>query len=225
MQVSTAEFKKGLRIVFDGQPYAIVDFQHVKPGKGGAFVRTKLKHMRLGKVIDNTFRAGEKVDLVEYDEKHMQFLYKDDRYHFMDTETYEQVSLSADEVGDAREYLKENTEVDVLYIDGAPTTVDVPNFVELAIASTDPGVRGDTAQGGTKRATLETGAVLQVPLFLNEGTLGKSARAPARNPAAVPWRAYGEERDAPRGSSRRRRRAAHRAGAAPGPRARRAPAL
>src|SRR3989454_11288609 len=173
MQVSTAEFKKGLRIVFDGQPYAIVDFQHVKPGKGGAFVRTKLKHMRLGKVIDNTFRAGEKVDLVEYDEKHMQFLYKDDRYHFMDTETYEQVSLSADEVGDAREYLKENTEVDVLYIDGAPTTVDVPNFVELAIASTDPGVRGDTAQGGTKRATLETGAVLQVPLFLNEGDVVK----------------------------------------------------
>ena len=97
MQVSTAEFKKGLRIVFDGQPYAIVDFQHVKPGKGGAFVRTKLKHMRQGKVIDNTFRSGEKVELVEYDEKHMQFLYKDDRYNFMDTETYEQVSMSADE--------------------------------------------------------------------------------------------------------------------------------
>src|SRR6059058_2614292 len=95
MQVSTADFKKGLRIVFDGQPYAIVDFQHVKPGKGGAFVRTKLKHMRLGKVIDNTFRSGEKVELVEYDEKHMQFLYKDERYHFMDTETYEQVSRSA----------------------------------------------------------------------------------------------------------------------------------
>src|SRR5207247_298763 len=116
MQVSTAEFKKGLRIVFDGQPYAIVDFQHVKPGKGGAFVRTKLKHMRLGKVIDNTFRAGEKVDLVEYDEKHMQFLYKDERYHFMDMETYEQVSLSADEVGVAREYLKESTADDVLSI-------------------------------------------------------------------------------------------------------------
>jgi elongation factor P len=162
MQVSTAEFKKGLRIVFDGQPYTIVDFQHVKPGKGGAFVRTKLKHMRLGKV-----------DLVEYDEKHMQFLYKDDRYHFMDTETYEQVSLSAEEVGDAREYLKENTEVDVLYIDGAPATVDLPNFVELAIARTDPGVRGDTAQGGTKPATLETGAVVQVPLFLNEGDVVK----------------------------------------------------
>src|SRR6266850_4217458 len=117
MVVSTAEFKKGLRIVYDGAPYQIVDFQHVKPGKGGAFVRTKLKHMRQGKVIDNTFRAGEKVELVEYDEKHMQFLYKDDRYNFMDTETYEQVSMSADEVGDARAYLKENVEVDVLYID------------------------------------------------------------------------------------------------------------
>src|SRR2546429_9618199 len=109
MQVSTAEFKKGLRIVFDGQPYAIVDFQHVKPGKGGAFVRTKLKHMRLGKGIDNTFRAGEKDDLVEYDEKNMQFLYKDDPYHFMDTETYEQVSLSADEAGDARARPQRNT--------------------------------------------------------------------------------------------------------------------
>jgi elongation factor P len=173
MQVSTAEFKKGLRIVHDGQPYAIVDFQHVKPGKGGAFVRTKLKHMRVGKVIDNTFRSGEKVELVEYDEKHMQFLYRDDRYHFMDTETYEQVSLSADEVGEAREYLRENTEVDVLYIDGSPTTVELPNFVELSIARTDPGVRGDTAQGGTKPATLETGAVVQVPLFLNEGDVVK----------------------------------------------------
>src|SRR5256886_17548442 len=103
MQVSTAEFKKGLRIVFDGQPYAIVDFQHVKPGKGGAFVRTKLKHMRLGKVIDNTFRAGGKVDLVEFDEKHMQFRYKDDRDHFMDTETHEKGSLSGGEGGHAPE--------------------------------------------------------------------------------------------------------------------------
>src|ERR1700704_3111168 len=144
MVVSTAEFKKGLKIQFDDQPYQIVDFQHVKPGKGGAFVRTKLKHMRQGRVIDNTFRSGEKVELVDFEEKHMQFLYRDDRYHFMDMETYEQVSLSADEVGDAREYLKENTEVDVLYIDGAPVTVELPNFVELAVARTDPGVRGDT---------------------------------------------------------------------------------
>ena len=173
MQVSTADFKKGLRIVFDGEPYVIVDFQHVKPGKGGAFVRTKLKHMRVGRVIDNTFRSGEKVGLVDFDEKHMQFLYKDDRFHFMDLETYEQVSMSADEVGEARRWLKENTEVDVLYIDSSPTGVDLPNFVELAVARTDPGVRGDTAQGGTKPATLETGAVVQVPLFLNEGDVVK----------------------------------------------------
>jgi elongation factor P len=173
LQVSTAEFRKGLRIVFDGEPYAIVDFQHVKPGKGGAFVRTKLKHMRRGTVIDNTFRSGDKVELVDFEEKHMQFLYRDDRYHFMDTETYEQVSLSSDDVGEAREYLKENMEVEVLYIDGAPVTVALPNFVELAIAKTEPGVRGDTAQGGSKPATLETGAVVQVPLFLNEGDVVK----------------------------------------------------
>ena len=170
MQISTAEFRKGLKIVFDGQPYTIVDFQHVKPGKGGAFVRTKLKHMRLGRVIDNTFRAGERLELVDFEERHMQYLYRgDERYHFMDTETYDQVSLSAEEVGDAREFLQENAEVDVLYIDGSPTAVELPNFVELAIAHTDPGLRGDTAQGGTKPATLETGAVVQVPLFVNPG--------------------------------------------------------
>ena len=170
---STTDFRNGLVLDIDGQLWQIVYFQHVKPGKGGAFVRTKLKHMKAGRVIDNTFRAGEKVELVDFEEKHMQFLYRDDRYHFMDMETYEQVSLSADEVGDAREYLKENTEVDVLYIDGAPVTVELPNFVELAVARTDPGVRGDTAQGGTKPATLETGAVVQVPLFLNEGDVVK----------------------------------------------------
>jgi elongation factor P len=173
MQVSTAEFKKGLRIVFDGNPYTIVDFQHVKPGKGGAFVRTKLKHMKLGRVIDNTFRSGERVELVDFEEKRMQFLYRDERYHFMDTETYEQVSLSENEMGDAREYLKENMEVEVLFIDGAPAALELPNFVELAIVKTDPGVRGDTAQGGTKPATLETGAVVQVPLFLSEGDVVK----------------------------------------------------
>jgi elongation factor P len=173
MQVSTAEFRKGLRIVFDGEPYTIVDFQHVKPGKGGAFVRTKLKHMRQGRVIDNTFRSGEKVELVDFEDKHMQFLYKDDRFHFMDMETYDQVSLSDDEVGDAALYLKDNTEVEVLYIDGSPVSLELPNFIELAVARTDPGVRGDTAQGGTKPATLETGAVVQVPLFLNEGDIVK----------------------------------------------------
>src|SRR5437867_632321 len=175
MQVSTAEFRKGLRIVFDGEPYTIVDFQHVKPGKGGAFVRTKLKHMRQGRVIDNTFRSGEKVELVDFEDKHMQFLYKDDRFHFMDLETYDQVSLSEDEVGDAALYLKDNTELEVLYIDGSPVSIELPNFIELAVARTDPGVRGDTAQGGTKPATPETGAGVQVPPLLNEGDLVTAA--------------------------------------------------
>ncbi len=173
MQVSTAEFKKGLKIEFDGEPYTIVDFQHVKPGKGGAFVRTKLKHLRLGRVIDNTFRAGEKVELVDFDEKRMQYMYRDDRFHFMDLETYEQISLSPDEVGDARDFLKENTEVEILFIDGSPVTVELPNFIELAIVETDPGIRGDTASGGSKPARLETGAVVQVPLFLNVGDVVK----------------------------------------------------
>ena len=173
MQVSTAEFKKGLKIQFDGAPYTIVDFQHVKPGKGGAFVRTKLKHMRLGRVIDNTFRAGEKVELVDFEERRMQFLYKDDRYHFMDLDTYDQISLSAEEVGEARDFLKENTEVEILFIEDSPVTVELPNFIEIRIAKTDPGIRGDTASGGSKPATLETGAVIQVPLFLNEGDVVK----------------------------------------------------
>src|SRR5438093_11644339 len=134
MQVSTADFKKGLRIVFDGQPYAIVEFQHVKPGKGGAFVRTKLKHMRLGKVIDNTYRSGEKVELVEYDEKHMQFLYNDDRYHFMDSETYEQVPLSVDEVGYAMAYIRVHMEAHVLCMYVSPTTLQLPHIVDLEVA-------------------------------------------------------------------------------------------
>ena len=173
MQVSTAEFKRGLKIQFDGEPYSIVDFQHVKPGKGGAFVRTKLKHMKLGRVIDNTFRAGEKVELVDFDEKRMQYLYKDDRYHFMDLDTYDQISLAPEEVGEARDFLKENTEVEILFIDGNPVSVELPNFIELQIVKTDPGIRGDTATGGSKPATLETGAVIQVPLFLNEGDVVK----------------------------------------------------
>src|SRR5499426_115426 len=173
MQVSTAEFKKGLKIEFDGEPYSIVDFQHVKPGKGGAFVRTKLKHMRLGRVIDNTFRAGEKVELVDFDEKRMQYLYKDDAYHFMDLDTYDQIALDPEHVGEARDFLKENTEVEILFIDGNAVSVELPNFIELQIAKTDPGIRGDTATGGSKPATLETGAVVQVPLFLNQGDVVK----------------------------------------------------
>ncbi len=169
MQTSTNDFRKGLKIEVDGAPYAIVDFQHVKPGKGGAFVRTKLKHLKLGTVIDKTFRAEEKVPLVDFEEKRMQYLYRDERFHFMDLETYDQVSLSEDEVGEARDFLKENTEVEVLYVDGAPIGIELPTFVELTVTKTDPGVRGDTATGGSKPAMLETGAVISVPLFINVG--------------------------------------------------------
>ena len=169
MQVSTAEFRRGLKIELDGQPYNIVEFQHVKPGKGGAFVRTKLKHLRLGRVVDRTFRAGEKVGLVDYEQRAMQFLYKDDNFHFMNLDTYEQIALGADVVGEASDWLKETMEVDVLLINGAPAGLEVPNFVELQVVKTDPGVRGDTASGGSKPATLETGAVVQVPLFVNVG--------------------------------------------------------
>jgi elongation factor P len=171
MQVSTAEFRKGLKIELDGQPYNIVEFQHVKPGKGGAFVRTKLKHLRLGRVVDRTFRAGEKVGLVDYEQRKMQYLYKDDNYHFMNLSTYEQIALGPDVAGEAASWLKETMEVDVLLINGVPAGVEVPNFVELEVVKTDPGLRGDTASGGSKPATLETGAVVQVPLFIDQGEI------------------------------------------------------
>ena len=173
MAIDTSDFKSGIAIYLDGEVCQIIDFQHVKPGKGGAFVRTKLKHMRLGRVIDNTFRAGEKVELVDFEDKRMQYLYHDDRFHFMDLDTYDQISLSAEEVGDARDFLKENIEVEILFINDSPVTVELPNFIELQIVKTDPGIRGDTASGGSKPATLETGAVVQVPLFLNEGDVVK----------------------------------------------------
>jgi elongation factor P len=169
MQVSTAEFRKSLKIAVDGQPYTIVESQHVKPGKGGAFVRTRLKHLRLGTVVERTFRSGEKVELVDFEQSAMQFLYRDDLFHFMNVKTYEQIALGPEQVGEAAQFLKENTEVDVLSINGEPSGVELPNFVELAVVRTDPGIRGDTASGGSKPATLETGAVVSVPLFINEG--------------------------------------------------------
>lgn len=146
----------------------IVEFQHVKPGKGGAFVRTKLKSLISGNVLERTFRSGEKVGKPELEEKEMQYLYTtEEQYHFMDTETYEQMFLTEDQLGTSKNYLQENVVVKVLFHNGQPIGVDVPIFVNLRIVETDPGVRGDTASGGTKPATLETGAVAQVPLFLN----------------------------------------------------------
>jgi len=166
----TAEFKKGLKIELDGSPFMIVDFQHVKPGKGGAFVRTKLKNLLTGRVLDQTFRSGEKVKKPDLVEKEMQYLYKDgDSYCLMDNDTYEQIMLTTEQVGDAVLFLTENMNLKVLIFNQQPVAVDLPNFVELTVAQTEPGVRGDTATGGTKPATLESGAVIQVPLFINEG--------------------------------------------------------
>ncbi len=170
MALSTSNFKNGLKIEISGEPYTIVYFQHVKPGKGGAFVRTKIKNLRNGKVIEKTFRAGEKVGEPDIEDRNMQFLYFDgNQLVFMDTETYEQLPFSVEQVGEARKYLTENLDVAVLFWNGKPINVDLPPFIEAAISQCDPGMKGDTAQGGTKPATLETGAVLQVPLFLKEG--------------------------------------------------------
>lgn len=167
---STAEFKKGLKIEIDGAPFAIIDFQHVKPGKGGAFVRTKLKNLLTGRVLDQTFRSGERVKKPDLMEKEMQYLYKDgDNYCLMDNETYEQIMLTSEQMGDAVLYLTENMNLQVLFFNQQPVAVDLPNFVELTVAQAEPGVRGDTASGGTKPATLESGAVIQVPLFINAG--------------------------------------------------------
>jgi elongation factor P len=167
---ATAEFKKGLKIELDGVPYTIVDFQHVKPGKGGAFVRTKLKSLLTGRVLDQTFRSGEKVKKPDLVEREMQYLYREaDSFCMMDNETYEQIMLTEEQVGEARLYLTENLDVKVLFFNQQPVGVDVPLFVELEVAQAEPGVKGDTAAGGTKPATLESGMTIQVPLFINEG--------------------------------------------------------
>jgi len=170
MAVTTQQFKNGMAIIYDNKTWVIVDFQHVKPGKGGAFVRTKLKELKSGRVVDITFRAGEKLEDVRLEQKNLQYLYTDgDSYHFMDTESYDQFSLSAEFVGEAANWLKENEEATVHIAGGEMIGVEAPMFVDLEVTETDPGFKGDTVQGGTKPATLETGAVVQVPMFINTG--------------------------------------------------------
>ena len=170
MAVDTSQFKNGLRIELDGEPFAITYFQHVKPGKGGAFVRTKVKNIRNGKIIDKTFRAGEKVELADVEDKRMQYLYRDgENLILMDNQSYDQIPVPAEVVGDALNYLLENAQVDVLFWRGKPINVDIPSFVEAEVTTTEPGMKGDTASGATKPATIETGATLQVPLFINQG--------------------------------------------------------
>ena len=167
---TTADFRNGLCIEFNNDLYTIIEFQHVKPGKGGAFVRTKLKSLTSGKVIENTFNSGVKITTARVERRPHQFLYKDDLgYHFMDSNTFEQVSLQEDFIENA-DLLKDGQEVEILYHaeTETPLSCDMPPFVELTITYAEPGVRGDTATNTTKPATLETGAVIQVPLFINE---------------------------------------------------------
>jgi elongation factor P len=168
--ISTNQFKNGTAIRVDGKRFTILYFQHVKPGKGGAFVRTKLRNLDTGAVIEKTFRAGEKVENVRTDSRQMTYLYQDgDLYYFMDSETYEQVPTPKEVLGDAAGYIVPNGVVSVLSADGEVVSVEPPAHVDLEVSETDPGLKGDTATGGSKPATLETGIVVQVPLFVSEG--------------------------------------------------------
>lgn len=169
--VSTSDFRKGLKVEFKGEPCEIVDFQHVKMGRSGAIVRTKLKSLKTGSVLEQTFRSGEKLESPQLQEKKMQYLYmQDGLYYFMDEETYEQIPLTDNQLEDAKKFLKENMRVGILYYKETPLSVELPTFVELLVTKTDPaGFKGDTASGGGKPATLETGAVVKVPFHINEG--------------------------------------------------------
>jgi elongation factor P len=168
--ISTNQFKNGMHVEVDGLVWRIVEFQHVKPGKGGAFVRTKLKAVDSGKVVERTFRAGESIPRVQTSTEDVQYLYDDGtNYVFMRVENYEQVPLSHEAVADEVAWLKEGDVVQLLSFDGVPSSLQLPASVELAVSQTEPGVKGDTVSNVTKPATLETGAVVQVPLFVNEG--------------------------------------------------------
>jgi elongation factor P len=167
---TTNDLKNGMTLNIDGQLWNVVDFQHVKPGKGGAFVRTKLKNVLSGKVVDRTFNAGVRVEQASVDRREMQYLYREgDDFVFMDTETYDQPHIPADTVGDAANYLLEEQNAVVAFNEGVPLYVELPAAVELTVSQTDPGLQGDRSTGGTKPATLQTGAQIQVPLFITTG--------------------------------------------------------
>lgn len=170
LMISTSQFKNGTAIKVDGKRFTIVYFQHVKPGKGAAFVRTKLRNLDTGATIEKTFRAGEKVENVRTESRTMTYLYNDgDLFHFMDAETYDQIPIPSEVIGDDVGYIVPNANVNVLSADGEVISVEPPAHVDLEVSETDPGLKGDTATGGSKPATLETGKVVQVPLFVNVG--------------------------------------------------------
>lgn len=168
--ISVNDFRTGLTIEVDGEILSVVEFLHVKPGKGAAFVRTKLRNVQTGAVREVTFRAGERVNRAHIETREMQYLYSSgDEFAFMDTETYDQITLSSDQLGEAPKWLVDNMVIGIQFYQGQPIGVDIPTFVEMEITHTEPGFRGDTATGGTKPATLETGVVVQVPLFVEQG--------------------------------------------------------
>lgn len=172
--ISTNNFRKGSKIKFKGDPYEIIDFQHVKMGRGGAIVRTKIKNLRTGSIVEETFKGGEKLDTPDLQEKSMQYLYnQDDMYFFMDTGNYEQIPLSPEQLGNSKKFLKENMVVKILFYGSSPIEVEIPIFVELKIVKTAPGIKGDTASGGSKPAVLETGVTVKVPFHINEGDIIK----------------------------------------------------
>ena len=168
--IMAGDFRKGVTVEIDGNVWSIADFQHVKPGKGAAFVRTRLKNVMTGAVLERTFSPTDKYPLAHIETKDMQYLYTDgELYYFMDVDTYDQIPLNFDQVEDAIQYIKENDGVKIRFYKGSPFSVEAPNFVELMITHTEPGFKGDTATGTTKPATLETGLEIAVPLFCNEG--------------------------------------------------------
>lgn len=170
--ISSNDFRNGVTIVVDGQLWTVIEFLHVKPGKGSAFVRTRLKNVKTGSTVERTFRAGEKVERATVDNREMQMLYNDaEGYHFMDSESYENVTIQRDLIGDPADFLKDGMKVDVQFYEGNPIGIDLPAHVELRVEETEPGFKGDTATGATKPAKLETGATVQVPLFVNPGDI------------------------------------------------------
>ena len=167
--VSAGDFRNGLTIEFEGNVYQVIEFQHVKPGQGAAFVRPKLKNIKSGGVVEKTFRPTEKCPQAHIERQEMQYLYADDMYHFMNTETYDQIDMTADQVGDSLKFVKENEMVKMLSHNGDVFAIEPPLFVELEITESEPGVKGNTATGATKPAVVETGATVYVPLFVNQG--------------------------------------------------------
>ena len=171
--ISAGDFRNGLTIEVEGNVFQVIEFQHVKPGKGAAFVRTKLKNIKSGGVVERTFRPTEKCPQAHIDRSEMQYLYSDDMFHFMNTETYDQIAVNAHEIGDTLKFVKENEMVKILSYEGEVFGIEPPLFVELEITETEPGFAGNTAQGATKPATVETGATVNVPLFINQGEIIK----------------------------------------------------